>query len=366
MEIVFDKYRDSFGYNTFKSFLEHVSCYQTVNQILTSKNPVTFKFVEGGIPIYDIFEFMNNKNVEFKSCNIIVVETLRQFKEIVSNLDFSKKYIIVSESFWDTEKFTWDGLDYQLVYVPWDIFDFQARLTNRSNLYFHLMDIDLLNKYKPKYDFLCLAGRSKKWRDKFIKELSSKINLSNSLVSYHGKILGSNDLLNIDLEYNRENKKDFETQFYSPIRINGHHYSLSYFTKNELFQLTNFSVIVETESELPEYHVTEKTLKCLIFGHPFVVIGTPEYLKFLKQMGFQTYGDFIDESYDSIIDFDHRKNRVVEIIGEIIDKKFDVNKLKKIQEHNLLNLITLRHTNLYDNFLNSINECNCNKPNNKV
>ena len=62
-----------------------------------------------------------------------------------------------------------------------------------------------------------------------------------------------------------------------------------YFTKPELFYKTKFSVVVETEAEYNEYHITEKTLKCLVMGHPFVVMGTPGYLNFLHSIGFMTF-----------------------------------------------------------------------------
>ena len=54
--------------------------------------------------------------------------------------------------------------------------------------------------------------------------------------------------------------------------------------QRELFYKTKFSVVVETEAEYNEYHITEKTLKCLVMGHPFVVMGTPKFLQFLHKL----------------------------------------------------------------------------------
>lgn len=50
---------------------------------------------------------------------------------------------------------------------------------------------------------------------------------------------------------------------------------------------------------------TEKVLKCFAYGHPFVVVGLPHTLKTLKELGFITFAQFIDESYDN--EFDNSK-----------------------------------------------------------
>ena len=349
--------KNTFGYQSFLSFLDHVDHYQHVQHLQHGKDVVRFNFAYDGIPIYDVFEFFNNSRIDLKETNIIAVETLKQFLSIANKLDTNKKYIVFSESYWDCQKYKID-LDYELIYMPWEIADCQNRLSNRSNLYFHLIYLDFLSKYKPQYDFLCLVGRSKLWRDKFVEKLETEINLTNSLTSYYGKCLGSNELLNIDIPYERSNSKfEFENKFYQAITIpdTKFKYNLSYFTKNELFYSTKFSVIVETEAELEEYHVTEKTMKCIMLGHPFVVIGTPNYLKFLHSLGFTTYSEIIDESYDAIDDLEERMEAVIGLTQKLQNKIFDVNKLRDIQNKNLNALIKLRHTTTYEKFLGLFN-----------
>jgi hypothetical protein len=349
--------KDTFGFQSFLSFLDHVDCYQHVQHLQHGKDIIKFKFVNNGVPVYDIFEFYSNCDTIFQDTNIIVVETLNQFLNIVNKLDLTKKYIIFSESYWDVKKYDLN-LDYELIYMPWDLVDCQNRLSNRSNLYFHLIDLDFGLRYKPQYDFLCLVGRSKTWRDKFIEKLASKVDLSNSLTSYYGKCLGNEKLLDIDIAYERSNSKlEFENKFYQPIKIPGTNfkYNLSYFTKNELFYSTKFSVVVETEAELEEYHITEKTIKCIMSGHPFVVMGTPKYLKFLHSLGLTTYNDLFDESYDSIYDIEDRMESVISLVQKLQTKVFDVKKLQDIQNRNLNALIKLRNTDTYEKFLGLFN-----------
>ena len=349
--------KDTFGFNNFKSFIDHVDHYQHLQQILHKSNIVNFTYSDNGVPIYDVFELFGNNIIEFKEINIIFIETLRQLLLIQDKLDKSKKYIIFTESFWDVKKQSFK-FDYELIYVPWDFIDSQFRLANRSSLYFHLYDLNFIEKYNPTFDFLCLAGRAKPWRDRFINKLSSKINLSNSLTSYYGKSLGNSKLLDIDIPYDRVNSKtEFEEKFYKQQTIPNTNikYTLSNFTKNELFYSTKFSVIVETEAELEEYHVTEKTIKCLVLGHPFVVIGTPFYLKYLHSLGFTTYASTFDESYDEILDLEDRIDAVINLIKELSQVSFDKTDLEKIQQNNLIALFKLQNNDTYKKFLGLFN-----------
>ena len=59
-------------------------------------------------------------------------------------------------------------------------------------------------------------------------------------------------------------------------------------------------VVLETLFDDQRLHLTEKTLRPLACGKPFILCGTPGSLKFLKKYGFKTFAGLIDESYDDI------------------------------------------------------------------
>ncbi len=147
IQVDFGPYKDTFGYNNFQSFIDHVDHYQYSQQLQHSTDTIKFQFNNSGIPIFDIFEIETSAkhNLNFKNVNVIVVETFRQFLSILNKLDKSKKYIVLSESYWDTNGYQID-LNYELIFVPWDLIDCQNRLTNRSNLYFYLYDLDFFTK----------------------------------------------------------------------------------------------------------------------------------------------------------------------------------------------------------------------------
>jgi len=65
---------------------------------------------------------------------------------------------------------------------------------------------------------------------------------------------------------------------------------------------TYFSVVTETEFSNPTGYVSEKLWKPISFFQPFILVGSPGSLKFIKEFGFKTFDGFIDESYDDEYD----------------------------------------------------------------
>lgn len=65
---------------------------------------------------------------------------------------------------------------------------------------------------------------------------------------------------------------------------------------------TYLSIITETDFTNPTGYVSEKTWKPISFFHPFILVGNPKSLEFLKKFGFKTFHPFIDESYDLVFD----------------------------------------------------------------
>jgi hypothetical protein len=61
---------------------------------------------------------------------------------------------------------------------------------------------------------------------------------------------------------------------------------------------THISIASETTQN--EWFPTEKTYKSLMLGHPFVVYGGQHSLAKIRALGFETFGDAIDESYDDV------------------------------------------------------------------
>jgi hypothetical protein len=73
------------------------------------------------------------------------------------------------------------------------------------------------------------------------------------------------------------------------------------------FDDTYYSLTLESYySHLKPVFLTEKIYKPLAFYHPFMVIGAPGILKELEDLGFQTFENLFDQSYDTVPDIDDK------------------------------------------------------------
>lgn len=107
----------------------------------------------------------------------------------------------------------------------------------------------------------------------------------------------------------------------------------------EFYQNSLVSIVTETNFNLPHVTLTEKSFKPAKEKHPFIIVGSKGALKSMRQLGYQTFGEFWDESYDEINDHRVRMQAIVEIckrIGswndaQILEFK---RKVKPILDHN--------------------------------
>lgn len=78
-------------------------------------------------------------------------------------------------------------------------------------------------------------------------------------------------------------------------------------------------IVTETEMSSGEVlRITEKILKPIVALQPFIVFGNPHSLEIMRNMGFQTFGDVIDESYDEIVNFIDRFDTMEELIHGLL------------------------------------------------
>ena len=108
------------------------------------------------------------------------------------------------------------------------------------------------------------------------------------------------------------------------------------FLNPEWYNDTYFSVIVETQQQGTDQRLTEKTFKACAGYHPFLLIGQHRALSRFKQLGFETFNNIFDESYDEIADFDLRLNAVIKNIDNFEPVPYDAVTVKRLQHnHNL-------------------------------
>ena len=80
---------------------------------------------------------------------------------------------------------------------------------------------------------------------------------------------------------------------------------------------TWFSVVSETIFDYPHTFRTEKIWKPILMAHPFVAAANRGYLRDLRNAGFRTFHNYIDESYDQIDCPSTRIDSIIATIGDI-------------------------------------------------
>lgn len=88
---------------------------------------------------------------------------------------------------------------------------------------------------------------------------------------------------------------------------------------------------------------SEKIWKPMMFMQPFVLVGEPGQLNALHSMGYKTFSDFIDESYDSILNNQERLTTALNSAIAYFDRPIeelhkDLEKMQYVLTHNLANL----------------------------
>jgi len=82
-------------------------------------------------------------------------------------------------------------------------------------------------------------------------------------------------------------------------------------------------VVTETVFNYPTPFFSEKTFKPISSKRPFVIVGAQGTLSVLRSVGFKTFSDYWDESYDETSDPEDRLAKVVDVIEDICDRSVD-------------------------------------------
>ena len=76
-------------------------------------------------------------------------------------------------------------------------------------------------------------------------------------------------------------------------------------------------IVLETLFDDTRWHLTEKALRPIACGKPFILAATPGSLQYLRNYGFETFVGLIDESYDLITNSRERLDAVIQEMKRI-------------------------------------------------
>ena len=173
------------------------------------------------------------------------------------------------------------------------------------------------NHTDKKYDFFYLNKGHREHRTKLFKRISSTDILKKSLYSYW------------------PNKK-LQTDYELPWAQDYPFYGMDQDIYEKPYNETAFNIVSESNDNDHDVFMTEKIWKPIIAQQIFVVHGNYLYLQKLREMGFKTFGQYFDESYDIEKDPDKRIDAIGKLCSDLLNKNWKDLYLQtiRLRQHN--------------------------------
>jgi len=159
----------------------------------------------------------------------------------------------------------------------------------------------LLKNRAPKKDFLIYNrawSGTREYRLKFAELLVDNQLSEHCIMGFNSDDSGDyrqHRFQNPALQIQRQ---DLEKYFFyndTPSSASANYNSIDY-------QSTELEVVLETLFDDDRLQLTEKILRPIACGHPFILVSTMGSLEYLRQYGFKTFDPIIIETYDTILD----------------------------------------------------------------
>lgn len=140
---------------------------------------------------------------------------------------------------------------------------------------------------------------------------------------------------------------DFDTKELKIEYISGQKANVDCFVPYEIYNQSWYTIVCETRPNGSSFF-TEKSAKPLIAGRLFVFFGNKGFLRDLRRLGFRTFGQVIDESYDEIDDDGKRWSMAWQQV-EYLSRQDPVrvyDSIKSVIEHNRMIISTRNYTDI--------------------
>jgi hypothetical protein len=133
-------------------------------------------------------------------------------------------------------------------------------------------------------------------------------------------------------------------------------------TSLHLLKSAFIHVVSESIFYHDKLHLTEKIFKPISIKRPFLLVGAPGNLQYLKSYGFQTFDKWIDETYDAEQDHDKRIIKVVNQLEKLCKLKNSELKemhyeMRFVLEHNFNHFFNDFRTIITDELLENFKTC---------
>ena len=196
---------------------------------------------------------------------------------------------------------------------------------------------EIYNKLDKPYKFLFLNGRMRPHRKWLLLKLANMNLLEQSLyTNLDNKGAADRELSYIVNGFNCMSldeplhylPPEYEVDFYkdqigkpsSETNVKFHLFNNEWgeaYIKPEPYIDTYFSLVTETVFSGTDSFRTEKIWKPVIMGHPWIAVANRGFYRDMHNMGFRTFGNVIDESFDLIDNPQDRIERISTIVNSL-------------------------------------------------
>lgn len=244
----------------------------------------------------NIYNFTNKHN--FKKNKIIFITNTSNIEEIYKN--YLKRYELQSFMTCTSINFYIEAEPgTNIVQYGYTTDDYKENKIIERGIEYSLDNTPSLS-IRDKY-YLCLNRNSaRRHRPQIILELIRNNLFDNGVISLLKSDAFDNFCElpeNIEFKTKIKEKYPFVIDYENESTVANMH---NYFTTKEMWNDTYFSIVTESSITGPSIFITEKIVRPMIYFHPFIVYGVPNTLTELRKLGFETFPEFFDESYDSI------------------------------------------------------------------
>lgn len=294
------------------------------------------EIAQDGIPC---FYYLDVKNINASSSNLIAIDCsfdgihcMKFFKKY----NKQKKYILFCNGIWDTN-YHQLGIDYVLVNSFFFLYA-MADTFNTPNRFSYYGDKSYDFDCEKPFTFVSTIGNVRNKRNIFVSKLTESIKHKKYILRYSGVDYGEPshhlDVINF-----------VPGEFDPYIDIFPKYFqTVSQSLPMAMYNSARFNIVVETDIAWQNsFLLSEKTVKVLLTGMPFVSVSTPNFLVNIRSLGFETYHSLWDESYDQETDWLKRFDKIVDLCNNLCDFDWQAHRtqLELIKYKNQTNFLNL-------------------------
>ena len=143
----------------------------------------------------------------------------------------------------------------------------------------------------------------------------------------------------LDIHYKNHNFKNLiwrpQTVLENYFSVSDAHSSYSANFNIEDYETTDVEIVLETLFDDDRLHLTEKILRPIACGQPFILASTPGSLEYLRSYGFKTFENIWDESYDQEQDPQERMRMIADLMKSIASWPEDVREYNMVKAQSI-------------------------------